>query len=86
MLIHSDPFLLFRSGLVQVLLMFVITVGRQMIGQAADQPVVQTYLHAEAVPHACGCLCPCCLIGSVPPDVKSALGSCRIVPNFVCAK
>jgi uncharacterized membrane protein len=55
--IRFDPypfsFLLFLSSLTQLLLMFVIMVGQQVIGRAADQRAVQTYLDAEAVLHAC---------------------------------
>jgi uncharacterized membrane protein len=55
--IRFDPypfaFLLFLSSLTQLLLMFVIMVGQQVIGKAADQRAVQTYLDAEAVLHAC---------------------------------
>jgi uncharacterized membrane protein len=55
--IRFDPypfaFLLFLSSLAQLLLMFVIMVGQQVIGQAADKRSLQTYLNAEAVLHAC---------------------------------
>jgi uncharacterized membrane protein len=55
--ITFDPypfsFLLFLSSLVQLLLMFVIMVGQQVIGRAADKRALQTYLDAEAVLHAC---------------------------------
>jgi uncharacterized membrane protein len=50
---YPFPFLLFLSSLTQLLLMFVIMVGQQVIGKAADQRAVQTYLDAEAVLHAC---------------------------------
>jgi uncharacterized membrane protein len=46
-------FLLFLSSQAQLLLMFVIMVGQQVIGRAADQRADQTYLNAEAVLHAC---------------------------------
>jgi uncharacterized membrane protein len=56
-LLHFDPypyaFLLFLSSQVQLLLMFVIMVGQQVIGRAADKRAAQTYLNAEAVLHAC---------------------------------
>lgn len=56
-IIRFDPypfaFLLFLSSLTQLLLMFIIMVGQQVIGKAADQRAVQTYLDAEAVLHAC---------------------------------
>jgi uncharacterized membrane protein len=55
--IRFDPypfaFLLFLSSLVQLLLMFVIMVGQQVIGRASDKRALQTYLDAEAVLHAC---------------------------------
>jgi uncharacterized membrane protein len=55
--ISFDPypfaFLLFLSSLAQLLLMFVIMVGQQVIGKAADQRAVQTYVDAEAVLHRC---------------------------------
>jgi uncharacterized membrane protein len=55
-IIRFDPypfaFLLFLSSLAQLLLMFVIMVGQQVIGQAADQRSLRTYLNAEAVLHA----------------------------------
>ena len=46
-------FLLFLSSLTQLLLMFVIMVGQQVIGRTADKRAVQTYVDAEAVLHAC---------------------------------
>jgi uncharacterized membrane protein len=56
-IIRFDPypfsFLLFLSSLTQLLLMFVIMVGQQVIGKTADQRALQTYLDAEAVLHAC---------------------------------
>jgi uncharacterized membrane protein len=56
-LITFDPypfsFLLFLSSLVQLLLMFVVMVGQQVIGRASDKRALQTYLDAEAVLHAC---------------------------------
>ena len=55
--ITFDPypfaFLLFLSSLVQLMLMFVIMVGQQVIGRASDKRALQTYLDAEAVLHAC---------------------------------
>ncbi|HEX6523540.1 MAG TPA: DUF1003 domain-containing protein [Streptosporangiaceae bacterium] len=46
-------FLLFLSSLVQLLLMFVIMLGQQVIGQAADRRAEMTFRDAEAVLHAC---------------------------------
>jgi uncharacterized membrane protein len=55
--ITFDPypysFLLFLSSLAQLLLMFVIMVGQQVIGRASDKRALETYLDAEAVLHAC---------------------------------
>jgi uncharacterized membrane protein len=55
--IRFDPypyaFLLFLSSLLHLLLMFVVMVGQQVIGQTADQRSPRTYLNAEAVLHAC---------------------------------
>jgi uncharacterized membrane protein len=54
---NFDPypyaFLLFLSSLAQLLLMFIIMVGQQVIGKAGDKRALQTYLGAEAVLHAC---------------------------------
>jgi hypothetical protein len=41
------------SSLTQLLLMFIIMVGQQVIGRTADKRAVQTYVDAEAVLHAC---------------------------------
>jgi uncharacterized membrane protein len=46
-------FLLFLSSQTQLLLMFVIMVGQQVIGRSAARRAAQTYLNAEAVLHAC---------------------------------
>jgi uncharacterized membrane protein len=50
---YPYPFLLFLSSLIQLLLMFIIMVGQQVIGRTADKRAVQTYVDAEAVLHAC---------------------------------
>ena len=56
-LITFDPypfaFLLFMGNIVQLLLMFVIMVGQQVLGAAADKRAVQTYQDAEAILHEC---------------------------------
>ncbi|MDP9247708.1 MAG: DUF1003 domain-containing protein [Candidatus Dormibacteraeota bacterium] len=56
-LIKFDPypfaFLLFLGNVVQLLLMFVIMVGQQVIGAASDKRAVQTYKDAEAILHEC---------------------------------
>ncbi|MBS2537983.1 DUF1003 domain-containing protein [Catenulispora sp. NF23] len=56
-LLHFDPypfaFLLFLSSLAQLLLMFVIMLGQQVIGRAADRRAEMTFRDAEAVLHAC---------------------------------
>ncbi|MBS2537433.1 DUF1003 domain-containing protein [Catenulispora sp. NF23] len=50
---YPFAFLLFLSSLTQLLLMFVIMVGQQVIGQAADRRAEMTFRDAEAVLHAC---------------------------------
>ncbi len=56
-LFARDPypfaFLLFLSNIVQLLLMFVIMVGQQVLGQASDKRAVVTYQDAEAILHEC---------------------------------
>ncbi len=56
-LLGFDPypylFLLFLSSQTQLILMFVIMVGQQVLGQAAEKRAAQTYLNAEAVLHTC---------------------------------
>ena len=53
----KDPypfaFLLFLSNIVQLLLMFVIMVGQQVLGAASDKRAVVTYQDAEAILHEC---------------------------------
>ena len=55
--ISFDPypfaFLLFLGNIVQLLLMFVIMVGQQVLGAAADKRAIQTYEDAEATLHEC---------------------------------
>lgn len=46
---YPFPFLLFLGNVVQLLLVFVILVGQQVLGRAADKRAVQTYLDAEAI-------------------------------------
>src|SRR4030088_1335715 len=41
------------GDVVQLLLMFVIMVGQQVIGAASDKRAVQTYKDAEAILHEC---------------------------------
>jgi uncharacterized membrane protein len=54
---HIDPypfaFLLFLGNIVQLLLMFVIMVGQQVLGAASDKRAVVTYQDAEAILHEC---------------------------------
>jgi uncharacterized membrane protein len=50
---YPFPFLLFLGNIVQLLLMFVIMVGQQVLGAAADKRAVQTYKDAEAILHEC---------------------------------
>ena len=50
---YPFPFLLFLGNIVQLLLMFVILVGQQVLGRASDKRAVQTYQDAEAILHEC---------------------------------
>ena len=50
---YPFPFLLFLSSLAQLLLMFVIMLGQQVMGRAADRRAEMTFRDAEAVLHAC---------------------------------
>lgn len=54
---NIDPypfaFLLFLGNIVQLLLMFVIMVGQQVLGAASDKRAVVTYQDAEAILHEC---------------------------------
>jgi uncharacterized membrane protein len=56
-IIKFDPypfaFLLFISSLLQLVFMFVIMVGQDVLGRAGDERAQQTYLDAEAVLHEC---------------------------------
>ncbi|MDY7526328.1 MULTISPECIES: DUF1003 domain-containing protein [unclassified Cryobacterium] len=56
-IITFDPypfaFLLFISSLLQLVFMFVIMVGQDVLGRAGTQRAEQTYLDAEAVVHEC---------------------------------
>ncbi len=55
--ITFDPypfaFLLFLSSLAQLIFMFIIMVGQEVLGRAGDKRAQQTYLDAEAVLHEC---------------------------------
>ncbi len=55
--IRFDPypysFLLFLSNLAQLILLFVIMVGQDVLGLATDRRSEQTSLNAEAILHAC---------------------------------
>jgi uncharacterized membrane protein len=50
---YPFPFLLFLSSLLQLVFMFVIMVGQDVLGCAGDQRAQQTFLDAEAVLHEC---------------------------------
>jgi uncharacterized membrane protein len=50
---YPFPFLLFLGNIVQLLLMFVILVGQQVLGRASDKRAIQTYQDAEAILHEC---------------------------------
>jgi len=51
----ADPypfaFLLFIGNVVQLLLVFVILLGQQVLGRSADKRAMQTYVDAEAILH-----------------------------------
>ena len=55
--IRFDPypfaFMLFMSSLLQLVLEFVIMVGQDVLGKAADRRSQQTFLDAEAILHEC---------------------------------
>jgi uncharacterized membrane protein len=46
---YPFPFLLFVGNVIQLLLVFVILVGQQVLGRAADNRSLQTYEDAEAI-------------------------------------
>src|SRR5919199_616137 len=50
---YPFAFLLFLSSITQLILMFVIMVGQQVLGQAADHRAIETFEDAEAVLHEC---------------------------------
>jgi uncharacterized membrane protein len=50
---YPFAFLLFLGNIVQLLLMFVIMVGQQVLGAASDKRAVVTYQDAEAILHEC---------------------------------
>ena len=50
---YPFAFLLFLGNIVQLLLMFVIMVGQQVLGAASDRRAVVTYQDAEAILHEC---------------------------------
>ena len=56
-IVRFDPypfaFLLFLGNIVQLLLMFVIMVGQNVLGQAADDRALNTFHDAEAILHEC---------------------------------
>jgi len=50
---YPFPFLLFLSSLAQLVFMFIILVGQDVLGQASDTRAQQTLLDTEAVLHEC---------------------------------
>lgn len=50
---YPFAFLLFLSSLAQLILMFVILVGQNVLGKATDERALQTYQDAEAILHEC---------------------------------
>jgi uncharacterized membrane protein len=56
-IIGFDPypfaFLLFLSSLAQLIFMFVIMVGQDVLGKAGDKRAEQTFIDAEVILHEC---------------------------------
>jgi hypothetical protein len=50
---YPYPFLLFLGNVVQLLLIFIILLGQQVLGRSADRRAVQTYQDAEAILQDC---------------------------------
>jgi uncharacterized membrane protein len=50
---YPFAFLLFLGNVVQLLLIFVILLGQQVLGRVSDRRAVQTYEDAEAILHDC---------------------------------
>ena len=50
---YPYPFLLFIGNVVQLLLIFIILLGQQILGRSADKRSLQTYLDAEAILQDC---------------------------------
>jgi len=50
---YPFPFLLFLSSVTQLVFMFIILVGQDVLGQAGDTRAQQTLLDTEAVLHEC---------------------------------
>jgi uncharacterized membrane protein len=50
---YPYPFMLFLGNVVQLLLVFVILLGQQVLGRTGDRRAVQTFEDAEAILHDC---------------------------------
>jgi uncharacterized membrane protein len=50
---YPFSFLLFLGNVVQLLLIFIILLGQQVLGRATDKRAIQTYEDAEAILHDC---------------------------------
>ena len=50
---YPYPFLLFLGNVVQLLLIFVILLGQQVLGRTGDRRGIQTFEDAEAILHDC---------------------------------
>src|SRR5258708_12136331 len=50
---YPYPFLLFLGNVVQLLLIFIILLGQQVLGRTADKRAAQTFEDAEAILHDC---------------------------------
>ena len=50
---YPYPFMLFLGNVVQLLLIFVILLGQQVLGRTGDRRAIQTFEDAEAILHDC---------------------------------
>jgi hypothetical protein len=76
---YPYPFLLFLGNVVQLLLIFVILLGQQVLGRSADRRAMRTYDYAEAIVVDCEQIC------SVPGPACSVPGPACSVPGPACS-
>ena len=50
---YPYPFLLFLGNVIQLLLIFIILLGQQVLGRTGDRRAIQTFEDAEAILHDC---------------------------------